>query len=95
MKNIIGYTSGLRSPRTSATPEANIGLLEYMQEKLCFAGIELQRMENEGGIPLDDMQAAEVDAYFKVERCIRQSIADSPVYVAPRPVRPPLFVTIH
>lgn len=74
MEPIIRYTTRYRQTQliTLSASEAGIGALKNMQEKLRFAGQELQRMEDESGIPLNEEQAEKVDAYFQASLRIKK-----------------------
>ncbi len=73
MENIVHYVNSHMNAQLAAfsASEAGIGALNDMQEKLHFAGDELQRMEDEGGTSLNDEQTAKLDAYYKVMQRIR------------------------
>jgi hypothetical protein len=57
-----------------STSTAYIGVLSNMQEKLQASADELQRMEDEGGLPLSKAQCVKIDTYFKLSQSIRKSI---------------------
>ena len=68
MKNIIDYSTQYQGvPMVALAVNASgIEELDTMQEELHFAGDELQRMENESGIPLSREQITNVSIYFKL-----------------------------
>jgi hypothetical protein len=74
MENIIRYVNGHQDAQLAAiaASEAGFGMLEDIQKKLCFAGNELQRMENEGGPSLNDEQATKLDSYFKASQRVEK-----------------------
>jgi hypothetical protein len=85
MRNIIKYSNTHKNTLLAAlsAQEAGIGLLNNVQEKLRFASDELQRMENESGIPLNDEQTAKLNAYFKATSRIRKVLPFAQKMVAP------------
>ncbi len=68
MKNIIDNLTQYQGMPMVALAACDSGIveLETMQKDLHFAGDELQRMENESGIPLSREQIANVSIYFKL-----------------------------
>ncbi len=75
MQNIVDYANEHQNAHLTilSISEAGVGVLTDMQKKLQFASDELQRMEDESGIPLDEEQAAKVDTYFRLTRRIKAS----------------------
>jgi hypothetical protein len=72
VRYIVQYTQNSRSAKLGlmAAASAGIGALEDMREKLCFAGNELKRMEDESGIALtqedNDKIHDYLDAYERI-----------------------------
>lgn len=52
--------------------ESDIGTLNDIQKKLRFAGRELLQMENEGGPPLSEEEAAKVYAHFQLTQRVKK-----------------------
>jgi len=95
MENIVNYSNAQKNALLAAlsASEAGIGLLYGVQEKLRFAGDELQRMEDESGAPLNDEQAAKMNAYFKAKQRIEKILLFSQKRLVPITASQPLFET--
>lgn len=80
MQNIIRYANGHHDTQliVLSVSEAGVGVLNDMLKKLHGAGTELQRLEDESGIPLSDGHAANVDAYFTLEDRIQKVLLLAP-----------------
>jgi hypothetical protein len=79
MKNIIQYLSACKSKQLAILSATPIGstFLKKMQLNLCLAGEELQRMEDEGGIPLSNQQNVKVAEYLRASAYLK-TILHSP-----------------
>lgn len=53
------------------SPASGIELLEDMKDRLSLEGRELQRMEDEGGLPLKPAQKAKANACLKASQRIK------------------------
>jgi hypothetical protein len=58
-------------PDIGDTPSNGTELLEDMKERLSLEGRELQRMEDEGGLPLNSEQRAKVSECLKASQRIK------------------------
>ncbi len=74
MKNIIKRLCGQqdKAPARPSSMEANAAALNSLQEELHLAGDELQRMENEGGISLNEGQLVKICEHFRASRRIKK-----------------------
>ncbi len=76
MENIIKYSRRHHNTQLTllSASEAGIGVLNDMQEKLHSAEDELQRMQDDGGPPLNEEQTERVSAYFKAGQRIKNAL---------------------
>jgi hypothetical protein len=95
IKNIIAYSKGHDDTQltTLSASSVGIGVLDDMQKKLTLASEELQRMEDEGGIPLDIEQTKKMSAYSKAGQRIRRILLIAKKMLPPRAANLPLFQT--
>jgi hypothetical protein len=95
MNNIINYCNAHNDKQLNnlSASEAGIGVLEDMQEKLHFASDELQRIEDESGIPLNQEQDAKQAAYSRALNRIRKVFLIARKLLPPRLANRPLFET--
>lgn len=94
-ENIVNYSEGHGDTQLStlSVSEVGIGVLDDMQEKLALASSELQRMEDEGGIPLNAEQNKKMNAYSKASRRIRKVLLIAKKLLPPKAANQPIFQT--
>ena len=56
---------------TGDAPDSGIEMLEDMKDRLSLEGREMQRMEDEGGLPLEPSQKAKANACLKASQRIK------------------------
>jgi hypothetical protein len=69
MQTLVKYATGKRV--ILFTSDVSAEILDYTDEALKLAGVELLRMEDEGGKPLTQEQTARISAYAKLRKHIR------------------------
>ena len=69
MQNLVKYSGNKRA--IVFTSEVGAEILDYTGEDLKLAGVELLRMEDEGGKPLTQEQTAKISAYAKARKRIK------------------------
>jgi hypothetical protein len=75
MQNLVKYSDNKRA--ILFTSEVGAEILDYTDEALKLASVELLRMEDEGGTPLTQEQTAKISAYAKVRKHIRALLFSS------------------
>ena len=56
---------------TGDSPDSGLALLKDMKDRLSLEGREMQRMEDEGGLPLKPTQEAKANACLKASQRIK------------------------
>lgn len=80
MQSITHYLSMRKRKQLATVSATRLGsaLLTKMQLKLRLAGEELQRMEDEGGIPLSNAQNLEAASYLRASTRLKTIIHSQP-----------------
>lgn len=69
MQSYVKYSGNKRS--IVFTSEVGAEVLDYTDEALKLAGVELLHMEDEGGTPLTQEQTAKISSYAKARKQIK------------------------